>query len=259
MNMLPEKNKPNNLPEGVVLEKPPFVPRMVMTNELQVVVRDVMTQWRNRKKFEPLLKYGIRPLDRLLFYGPPGNGKTMACYWIARELDVPIYRVLCNQLHVGVFGGSSKAVANVMDFFNARSEPCVCLWDEVEAIFIDRNEVDGQCDREAATALTVFLQALDRWKSPTLLVMATNLEKRLDPALMSRVEMRLEFAAPNDEQCEQVIQYWRELLCDHGSEEWGPEIVERVKAELPASFRELQQSIGYAARDWTAKQPTGTR
>jgi AAA+ superfamily predicted ATPase len=254
MSVLPERKVPEQLPQGVVLEKPPFVPRMVMTKELQIVVRDVLHQWRNRKSFATLLKYGIRPLDRLLFYGPPGNGKTMGCYWIARELGIPIYRVLCNQLHAPHIGETGRMVADVMSFFDSRRDPALCLWDEAEAIFVDRKTAEGVGGREYGAALTIFMQALDRWRSPTLLVMATNIPEHLDEALLSRIEMRIEFVGPDEEQCEQLIQYWRELLCDHGGDEWGPQIVESVKIKLPASFRELQQTIAYAARNWTAAQ-----
>jgi AAA+ superfamily predicted ATPase len=241
------------LPTGVTLEKPPFVPRMVMTNELQIVVKDVLNQWRGRKHFAPLLKYGIRPLDRLLFYGPPGNGKTMACYWIARELDIPIYRVLCDQLRAPHLGETALNVASAVNFFNDRAEPAICLWDEVESIFVNRSGDCGPVGRqEYGAALTVFMQTLDRWKSPTLMVMATNLVDQLDAALLSRIELRIEFAGPTQEQCEQLVQYWRELLCDHGSEDWGPQIEDAVRARLPISFRELQQMIAYAARAWTA-------
>jgi hypothetical protein len=79
-----ELPKKQGLPDGLVLDdRPPFVPRMVMTPQLMSVVKNVVAQWRHRDKFQELLKYGIRPLDRLLFYGPPGNGKTLTCYWIA--------------------------------------------------------------------------------------------------------------------------------------------------------------------------------
>jgi ATP-dependent 26S proteasome regulatory subunit len=141
-----------------------------------------------------------------------------------------------------------------MDFLNALTRPALCLWDEVEAIFINRKRAGGECDREVAAALTIFMQALDRWKAPILLVMATNLPEQLDEALMSRVEMRVEFLGPNEEQCGQCIQYWSELLHDHGSAEWGPLILERCQETLPASFRELQQMIAFAAREWTARK-----
>jgi SpoVK/Ycf46/Vps4 family AAA+-type ATPase len=241
------------MPDGIVLEKPPFVPRMVMTNELQSVTRNVIEQWKKREAFAGLLQYGIRPLDRLLFYGPPGNGKTMACYWIARELRVPIYRVLCNSLVDSYVGSTCKNVANVVGFLEARREPAICLWDEVEAIFMDRKNCNTSAGREITSALTIFMQALDRWRSPTLIVMATNLPEQLDHALLSRVELRVEFLGPDEKQCKQVVQYWSELLHDHGGSEWGPKITDRLRGKPAGSFRELQQEIAYAARDWTAR------
>jgi ATP-dependent 26S proteasome regulatory subunit len=253
MRTLPDKD--SNLPTGLVLdERPPFVPRMVMTPQLLAVIKNVVLQWRHRDQFQALAKYGIRPLDRLLFYGPPGNGKTMACYWIAKELQIPMYRVICNQIRDSHLGGMTRNIAAIADFLNSHPQPAICLWDEVESIFIDRAANAGQCDREVSSALTVFLQALDRWQAPTLMVMATNLYAQLDPALLSRVEMKLQFDGPTGEQCEQLLEYWAELLCKQGSDEWAPVLRERMKATPPASFRELQQVIAWSARDWVAAQ-----
>jgi ATP-dependent 26S proteasome regulatory subunit len=251
--MTPLPHKQSELPKGLVLDdRPPFVPRMVMTPQLMAVIKNVVSQWRHREQFQELIKYGIRPLDRLLFFGPPGNGKTLTCYWMAKELNVPMYRVICNQLRQSYLGATTQLVSDVAEYLNTRSQPAICLWDEVESIFVDRSVSAGQCDREISSALTVFMQALDRWKAPTLIVMATNLPGQLDDALTSRVEMRLEFGGPNAEQCEQLLQYWAELLCKHGSEEWAPELLESIRHSPPKSFRELQQAIAWRARDWVA-------
>jgi SpoVK/Ycf46/Vps4 family AAA+-type ATPase len=252
MNELPRKKE--ELPKGLTLEKPPFVPRMVMTERLQTVVRAVLHQWRNRDRFAGLLKYGIRPLDRLLFYGPPGNGKTMACYWMARELSIPVYRVLCNQLHDCFMGETVKATAEVLDYLNAMTTPAICLWDEVESIFIDRSKAGnaGGGGRELSAATTIMLQGLDRWRSPVLHVLATNLINKLDEALISRVELRLEFTGPDPTQAQQMLSYWVELLTSHGGDDWGPVLAKKIKETPPTSFRELQQWIGFAAREWTA-------
>ncbi len=249
-------NEPNDeLPTGLVRDdRPPFMPRLVMTPQLLSVFKNVVAQWRTRDRLADLLKYGIRPLDRLLFFGPPGNGKTLACYWMARELQIPMYRVVCDQLRSSVLGGMSRAVAEVTKYLNARHEASICLWDEVESVFVDRAVGTGQCDREVASALTVFLQALDRWTAPTLIVMATNLPAQLDPALLSRVEMKLEFVGPTSEQCEQLLEYWAELLCKHGSGEWMPALAAAVKQRPPISFRELQQSIAWTAQQWVAAE-----
>jgi len=253
VNQLPQQK--SALPEGVILdERPPFVPRLVMTPHHQSVTKQVMHQWRNREHFKDLRKFGIRPLDRLLFYGPPGNGKTLTCYWLAKELDVPIYRVICNQLVSSYVGATTKAIADAAEFLNSQTKPCICLWDEVESIFIDRSRTNSSAGREISAALTVFMQALDRWRAPTLIAMATNLPEKLDAALLSRVEMKVEFVGPTLEQAKLMLEYWSELLCNHGSAEWGLGLLEQIETALPQSFRELQQTIAWCARDWVARR-----
>jgi AAA+ superfamily predicted ATPase len=252
VNELPK----NGLPPGIILEPtPPFVPRMVLTDELRTVVREVITQWRHRDRFRGLAKFNIRPLDRLLFYGPPGNGKTMACQWICQQLATPLYRVQVDQLIGAYMGQTTQALSRVMEHLEKLERPALCLFDEIESIFVKRSASEGQCDRERATALTVFFQCLDRWRAPTLIVMCTNLAEQLDPALHSRVELHLEFRGPSFDQAREVIEYWRELLCEHGGEDWGPRLLERLDAGwMPESFRALTQRIGVEARNWVAAQ-----
>jgi len=254
MRSLTPPDSRERLPQGLTLENGSrFVPRMVMTDELQVVVREVIRQWRHRDRFAGLVKFGIRPLDRLLFYGPPGNGKTMSCQWICQQIGTPLYRVLCEQVVGSYMGETSRALARILEFLQGLRDPALCLFDEVESIFVDRARGDGQCDRERGSALGVFMQALDRWRSPTLIVMATNLVEQVDRALLSRVELQLEFRGPTPEQARECVEYWRELLCDYGADQWGPPLAAEIEAGWePTSFRELAQQIARAARDWVA-------
>lgn len=243
-------------PSAISIEDvPAFIPRMVMTAQLQTVMAQVIRQWQHRARFAPLAQYGIRPLDRLLFYGPPGNGKTMACEWIAKQLGMKILRVHCDQLTGAFLGETSKKVAGIVQWLNERKEPALCLFDEVESIFIDRRSkaADSSCGHELSSATTIFLQALDRWTSPTLIVMCTNLHGRLDFALTSRVELQLEFAGPTQEQALECLAFWRELLSGYGADEWGPVLEALIKKAAPASFRELRHAVSVAARDWVAK------
>jgi hypothetical protein len=116
-------------------------------------------------------------------YGPPGNGKTLTCYWMAKELGIPMYRVICNELRVGVpWGMRPRAVAACRRLPERplRSQRSAC-GTRLRAFLSIEPCRQGTCDREISSALTVFLQALDRWKAPTLIVMATNLPDQLDP------------------------------------------------------------------------------
>jgi ATP-dependent 26S proteasome regulatory subunit len=250
-------NESKKTPDAITLEDPPaFVPRMVMTPQLEIVVRQVILQWKHRHLFAGIEKYGIRPLDRLLFFGPPGNGKTMACDWICKQLGMQMLRVHCDRIRGAYMGETTKTIASVCEFLSDRKQPALCLFDEVESIFLNRSSAaaDSSCGHELSAATTVFLQALDRWTCPTLIVMCTNLYGSLDAALTSRVELRIEFPAPTAAQALECLTFWRELLCDHGAGDWGPAIEGQITGgRLPASFRELRKCIATAAREWIAK------
>lgn len=239
-----------NPPAGLTLEKPARnLAALATTGPLTELTSVVLKQWNQRKTFNALAKYGIGPLNRALFYGPPGNGKTMASQWLAQQLDVPLYRVRCETLIGSLLGETAGTISKVMRWLE-NAGPCVVLFDEVEQIMPARQAMTSNCGREVTSAMTVFWQFLDRWEAETLFILATNLPEALDPALLSRIELQLEFGPPTGEQVHSVIAYWREVLHEYGSDEWGPHLSARVRWE---SFRELFHAVQMGVREYVAK------
>jgi SpoVK/Ycf46/Vps4 family AAA+-type ATPase len=243
------------LPPGMSLEKPARnLAALAATSSLGELRGTVLAQWGRRKQFSALVKYGIQPINLALFHGPPGNGKTMACGWLAEKLGVSLYRVRCESLVGSHLGATASNFSNMMAWLAQQKSPCVVLFDEVEQILPSRgtgNTADG-CRREIASAMTVFWQWIDRWEAETLFVLATNLPAALDAALLSRCELKLEFGPPTPEQASNVIAYWRETLHEFGSDTWGPQLAEVARWE---SFRELFFAVQSAVRKHVAAQP----
>lgn len=215
---------------------------LVITPAMQELTGKVVRQWTAVSAYKPLEKFGIFPMRQVLFYGPPGNGKTSACQWLAQRIGIPLYRVRCDQLVHAHLGQTPKNVAAIMEWL-AASRPAVVLFDEVESLFPARGQVDA-CSRELAAAMALYWQYLDRWQGRHLFVMATNLDEMLDQALKSRIELKLYFGPPTYEQCRDVIAYWSEALHEYGADLWAKELLERLDGgTLPRSFRELWQAI----------------
>lgn len=243
MSDLQELPRDGKLPGGLTLEKPARnLASLATTKTLGELRQVVLRQWKHSETFAKLAKHGIRPIDRLLFFGPPGNGKTMAAQWLAKEIDAPLYRVRCETLIVPYLGQTVASVAKVMDFL-AKQTRCVVLLDEIEQLFPSRSETTGDCGREMTAAMSVFWQYLDRWEAPTLFVMATNLPGKLDAALMSRIDHKLEFGPPTPEQAVSVAGYWAEVLHEYGGDEWGPRLAEREWESFRALFQAVQQCV----------------
>lgn len=251
MNQLP---RPVGMPAGVVLEKPGRnLDSLVQTDALQSLKSTLIHEWQIRGAFTPVEQYGIRPTTLALFYGPPGNGKTMAAKMLASVTGVPLYRVSCDGLFDPYLGGLEKNMQSILTWLSQAGQ-AVVLFDECESIFRRRGGSSGS-QQAIATGMQIFWQAMDRWESPQVFLLATNLIEELDDALLSRCETRLEFVGPTPEQARQVIEYWAEVLYEHGADVWSPDLLAKIDREPPASFRDLWQTISRCVRNWiTSKQ-----
>lgn len=82
------------------------------------------------EKFE---KFGMSPSKGVLFYGPPGCGKTMLAKAIANECQANFISVKGPELLTMWFGESEANVREIFD--KARgSAPCVLFFDELDSI-----------------------------------------------------------------------------------------------------------------------------
>lgn len=242
---------PGQLPSGVVLEKPGRnLDSLAQTVALRQLQETLIHEWNIRDAFDDVLKFDIRPTTLALFYGPPGNGKTMAAKMLASAINGPLYRVSCDGLLNSYLGASEQNIQNVMAFLKSVG-PAVVLFDECETLFRKRDENSGgQCTQAVIRTMQVFWQAIDRWETPQVFLLATNRINDIDAALLSRCETKLEFVGPTAEQAQSVLEYWTEILHDHGADIWGPELRSEIQTKTPESFRLLWQMIAARVRRW---------
>ncbi|KAL0369626.1 UNVERIFIED_CONTAM: Cell division cycle protein 48 [Sesamum angustifolium] len=99
------------------------------------------------EKFE---KFGMSPSKGVLFYGPPGCGKTLLAKAIANECQANFISVKGPELLTMWFGESE---ANVREIFDKarQSAPCVLFFDELDSIATQRGssvgDAGGAADR----------------------------------------------------------------------------------------------------------------
>lgn len=82
---------------------------------------------------EMFLKFGMQPSKGVLFYGPPGCGKTLLAKAIANECQANFISIKGPELLTMWFGESE---ANVRDVFDKarQAAPCVLFFDELDSI-----------------------------------------------------------------------------------------------------------------------------
>jgi ATP-dependent 26S proteasome regulatory subunit len=142
--------------------------------------------------FAAKLPYG-RGISAILA-GPPGTGKTMVAQLLAKELGYDLYRIDLSQIVNKYIGETEKNLARLFD--EAESSHAVLFFDEADALFAKRTNVQSSNDRYANLEVNYLLQRMESYDGVTLL--ATNLEQGLDEAFKRRVRFAIQFELPDE-------------------------------------------------------------
>ena len=175
--------------------------------DLDDIVLDVTTQNRLEKIVEEhvhrhdLANYGLRPVGKVLFYGPPGCGKTLAAHVLSGMLRWAMLYVRFDSVISSYLGETSANLRRVFDF--ASNGPSVLFFDEFDAIGKSRDvhEDVGELKR----VVNSFLQMMDNFESSGILVSATNHEQLLDGALWRRFDEVVYFPMPSQAQIAKLL------------------------------------------------------
>jgi AAA+ superfamily predicted ATPase len=153
------------------------------------------------RRWPDLDRHGLPRRQRLLLQGPPGCGKTSAAEALASELGRPFVVVSIDAVVSSYLGETASNLRRVLDY--ADQAPFVVLFDEFDALGRSR---DDQAEHgEMKRVVTTFLQMIDNYRGPSLLVAATNHPALLDTALWRRFDEVLTFAKPSVHELRRVL------------------------------------------------------
>lgn len=175
-------------------------------------IRDLVLDPPLRDRIERILKEqqnlsrlkenNLRPRQRLLFTGPPGCGKTMTASALGSELGLAVFVVRLDTL-ISRFLGDSLSKLRLI-FEAAEHTRAVYLFDEFDSIGYTRDS-SGDVG-EMRRVLNSFLLFIEKQRSNSLIIAATNHGNRLDKALFRRFDDLIEFGLPQEPQIRQTIQ-----------------------------------------------------
>jgi transitional endoplasmic reticulum ATPase len=127
----------------------------------------------------------MSPSKGVLFYGPPGCGKTLMAKAVANECQANFISVKGPELLTMWFGESE---ANVRDVFEKarQSAPCVLFFDELDSIAQQRGGSSGDGGGAADRVMNQLLTEMDGVgaKKNVFIIGATNRPDIIDTALM---------------------------------------------------------------------------
>ncbi len=127
-----------------------------------------------------------------LFAGVSGTGKTLAARVMASELDLDIYHIDLSAIVSKYIGETEKNLEQI--FSTAENSGAILLFDEADALFGKRSQVNDSKDRYANMEVSYLLQRMESYKG--LSVLTTNYKNNMDDAFVRRLRFIVQFPFP---------------------------------------------------------------
>ncbi len=183
------EEKDNRLVDIIYSEK--CFDDLILSDEKTAELKEILLEFCN---WDVLVSNGVPPTSRILFYGPPGCGKTLCAKALATEIGIPLMYVRFDALVSSYLGETASNIRKVFEL--AKNDSFVIFFDEFDAI--GRSRSDESEHGEIKRVVNTFLQQIDNFKGQSLIVAATNYESSLDYAIWRRFDTTLRFDLPSD-------------------------------------------------------------
>ena len=148
--------------------------------------------------FARKLPYG-RGLS-ILLYGPPGTGKTMAAQVLSATVGIDLFRVDLSQIVDKYIGETEKNLGRLFDI--AQDINCILFFDEADALFSKRTQVEDSKDKYANMETAYLLQRIEQF--PGITILATNHVRNFDEAFCRRMTYFVNIPMPNQQTRQQI-------------------------------------------------------
>lgn len=182
-----------------------------MTELKEQLQSDVIDLLKNPGRAKEL---GLSIPNGLLFYGPPGCGKTFFAERFAEEIGCNYMYVLCSDVASPYIHGGQEKIAAL--FEEARKNaPTILFLDEVEAMIMNRNKHNNVSEQGEVNE---FLGQLNNCGAEGVMVIAaTNEPTLIDPAALRAGRLELKYYIPQPDK-ETRIQLFKIGLKDRSVE-----------------------------------------
>lgn len=193
---------PANKDSGLaLLEERPAVREekdVVLSGATRSALEEIL---REHNRSDVLRSFGLRPAQKLLFFGPPGCGKTLSAEIVANNLSLPLVLVRLDSVISSFLGETAANLRKVFDYLSENT--VVALFDEFDALTKDRG--DSADHGELKRSVNAVLQMMDGYRGDSIIIATTNYESLLDRAVWRRFDEVICFDMPNSEQIEKLL------------------------------------------------------
>lgn len=233
-------------------KQPPRLDQLVLTDKPNVKWNEIANLHDAKKAIEESIVFPVKRPDLfplgwprgILFFGPPGCGKTLLAAAIATEIDAVFYCVDASSIMSKWLGESEKNVAQL--FASARQAAqsgklVIIFVDEVDSLVgIRGDEVGGEV-RTRNQFLKEMDNVLDKNRQTHVYVIgATNKPWALDEPFIRRFQKRIYVPLPTAESRRELFDIYAKNLKLASDVDRG-RLVERTEGYSGSDFRDIFQ------------------
>lgn len=160
----------------------------------------IMKEWELDRK--------IKPGYRVLFHGASGTGKTFTAALLGKYTGKEVYRIDLSAVISKYIGETEKNLSNI--FERAENKNWILFFDEADALFGKRTNINDSHDRYANQEISFLLQRIENYNG--LVVLSTNLKRNIDEAFTRRFQSIIQFPIPK---AKERLLIWQKTFSPH--------------------------------------------
>lgn len=171
---------------------------LIVSDDINEKIERILLEYKQSHKLD---KYGMANRRKILLVGSPGTGKTMTASVIAHELRLPLYVILMDKVMTKFMGETANKLRQIFDLIETKKG--VYFFDEFDTIGGERakdNDVG-----EMRRVLNSFLHFIDKEKSDSLILAASNNLTLLDQALFRRFDDIIAYHLPLEKEIIELL------------------------------------------------------
>lgn len=223
-----------------------FVERIEPTHDKSEVVlsasniRILLGLQKEYRKSNEIRRHGLDVRSKVLFCGPPGNGKTLTAEVFAGELGLVLYVVKLDRLISSYLGETASNLRKIFEL--ARTQPCVIFFDEFDALARARDD-NGE-HNELRRVVNSLLVLIDRLQPKGFLIAATNHDIALDPAIWRRFDEIIWFEKPDQAMIKRFLRLkFKNIKTEFDPLDWVEKLVGFSYAEIERTCLQAIKSM----------------